>query len=213
MITYLEVPYSEKDKAKLLGAKWDSSLKQWYTENDNKNLSLLLNEWQVNNEQVILKGEDRTYGGNDLFVDLIPTSCWFKNVRSSIHRKDWDRVRKHIYDRVNFICECCNEHNTRLEAHERWDYDNITKTQKLMRLIALCHKCHEVTHMGLAQIRNREVEAIDHLKNVRNFSDNECILHIKEAFDKWSQRNKYKWSLDISLITDNGIKCKEELFY
>ena len=155
MITYLEVPYSEKDKAKLLGAKWDSSLKQWYTENDNKNLSLLLNEWQVNNEQVILKGEDRTYGGNDLFVDLIPTSCWFKNVRSSIHRKDWDRVRKHIYDRVNFICECCNEHNTRLEAHERWDYDNITKTQKLMRLIALCHKCHEVTHMGLAQIRNR----------------------------------------------------------
>lgn len=25
MITYLEVPYSEKDKAKLLGAKWDSN--------------------------------------------------------------------------------------------------------------------------------------------------------------------------------------------
>lgn len=147
---------------------------------------------------------------------MIPTSCWFKNVRSSIHPKDWDRVRKHIYERVNFICECCNRNtlqsndiSTRLEAHERWDYDNITKIQKLKRLIALCHECHEATHIGLAQIRNRGVEATNHLKNVRNFSDDECTLHIKEAFDKWTQRNKYKWTLDISLITDNGIKCKE----
>ena len=200
MITYLSVPYSEKNKAKLLGAKWDSSLKQWYTRNDNENLELLINEWQVNNDKVILKGEDRIYGGNDLFVDVIPTSCWFTNVRSSISRKDWDRVRKHVYERVNFICECCNintkEHVkfTRLEAHERWDYDNITKVQKLMRLIALCHECHEATHMGLAQIRDREVEAKNHLKKVRNFSDDECTLHIKDAFDTWRERNKYEWS-------------------
>jgi|688.fasta_scaffold26518_6 hypothetical protein len=208
MVTYLAVPYSEKDKAKILGAKWDPSLKQWYTENNNKNLSLLLNEYSVNNEPVILVGEDREYGGNNLFVDLIPTSCWFTNVRSSIHQKDWDRVRKHIYQRVNFICECCNINTKELEAHERWNYDNITKVQKLKRLVALCHQCHQATHMGLAQIKNKEIEATNHLKKVRNFSENECNLHISNAFNTWKERNKYDWTLDITLITDNGIKIR-----
>lgn len=30
MATYLNVPYSEKDLAKRLGARWDHSLGQWY---------------------------------------------------------------------------------------------------------------------------------------------------------------------------------------
>lgn len=29
-ITYLEVPYAEKDEAKLLGARWDPQQKKWY---------------------------------------------------------------------------------------------------------------------------------------------------------------------------------------
>ncbi|MGZ8216225.1 DUF5710 domain-containing protein [Methylomagnum sp.] len=28
--TYLSVPYAEKDQAKALGAKWDTSRKKWY---------------------------------------------------------------------------------------------------------------------------------------------------------------------------------------
>lgn len=33
MALYLEVPYEQKDHAKLLGAKWDQSRKQWYATN------------------------------------------------------------------------------------------------------------------------------------------------------------------------------------
>ena len=68
-----------------------------------------------------LKGEDRTFGGNKLFIDLIPRSCWFTNVRKFIHNTDWDRVRNHIYNRTNNTCECCGEKCDRLEAHERWE--------------------------------------------------------------------------------------------
>jgi hypothetical protein len=32
MITILQVPYAEKDKAKMLGAKWNSNRKTWYVE-------------------------------------------------------------------------------------------------------------------------------------------------------------------------------------
>jgi hypothetical protein len=210
MTTYLDVPYSEKDNAKLLGARWDSNTKQWYSENNNTNLELLLSKWKINSTPIILNGEDRSFGSNDLFVDLIPKSCWFINIRSSIQKNDWDRLRKHIYQRANYICECCKintkQHNTWLEAHERWKYDYTTKTQKLMRLIALCHECYQTTHIGLAQINDKYEEATNHLKKVRNFSDAECQLHIHEAFNTWRERNKYRWKLDITLITNNGIK-------
>ncbi len=33
-------------------------------------------------------GEDRTFGGDTLFVDLISTTSWGKNARSLIHDSD-----------------------------------------------------------------------------------------------------------------------------
>lgn len=33
MKTYLKVPFSEKDEARKLGAKWDSARKTWFVEN------------------------------------------------------------------------------------------------------------------------------------------------------------------------------------
>jgi len=43
MITFLKVPYSEKDEAKKLGARWNPEKKSWYVENVN-NL-LLFKRW------------------------------------------------------------------------------------------------------------------------------------------------------------------------
>ena len=43
MITFLKVPYSEKDEAKRLGARWNPEKKSWYVENVN-NL-LLFKKW------------------------------------------------------------------------------------------------------------------------------------------------------------------------
>lgn len=43
MITFLKVPYSEKDDAKKLGARWNPEKKSWYVENVN-NL-LLFKKW------------------------------------------------------------------------------------------------------------------------------------------------------------------------
>jgi hypothetical protein len=38
------------------------------------------------------EGEDRTFGSG-LFVDLVPWSCWFTNVRSCVDPHDCDRTR------------------------------------------------------------------------------------------------------------------------
>lgn len=156
-----------------------------------------------------LVGEDRTAGGNLLFVDLIPNTCWFKNVRTCIKSSDWDILRKYVYSRANYTCECCNLSTKQLDAHERWHYDAETSVQKLVRIIALCKSCHLSTHYGYARVSDRESEAYDHLKRVRNFNDYECNDHIAEAFDVWRERNSQLWFLDLSLITDNGITLKK----
>jgi hypothetical protein len=163
-----------------------------------------------------LAGEDRTFGGNDLFVDLIPRSCWFSNVRTCIRSSDWDKLRHYVYERVNYVCECCLTNtketiiNGNLEAHERWEYDYANKIQRLKRIVALCHQCHQTTHIGLAGIKGKKDEAVAHLKKVRNFTDVDCDVHIKTAFSLWSERNKYNWILDLSLIENNNIKLSNK---
>ena len=210
---YINVMYNEKDLAKNLGAKFDFNNKLWYIPQDINELNekKILKKWELI-KQVALTGEDRNYGGNDLFVDLIPKSCWFKNVRTSVARKDWDILRKHIYSRVNYICECCGidtkNNKIQLEAHERWHYNKTDKIQKLVRLIALCKNCHISTHIGFADICGVYNKAFNHLKKVRNDNSEDCNLHVEKAYKLWDERNQYKWELDISLIIDNGFSIK-----
>ena len=208
---YLAVSFSENEQAKQLGARFDWDTKKWYTWSDNSNLDKLQEQWKINTEPVILTGEDRTYGGNDLFIDLIPQTCWFTNVRYCTDSRDWDRLRNHVYSRVNNTCECCHNKTNDIEAHERWHYDADTKTQKLVRLVALCNMCHTTTHMGLAQIRGKGDEALEHLKQVRNFTQEEVIEHKNQAFQVWRERNEIEWNLDLSLLTDNNIKLSKNV--
>lgn len=239
--TYLTVPFGEKEEAKMLGARWDKAAKSWFAPYGEKELldrwpvnSAAMNGNITNKtfETVStpsksmddkssrdattgilseLVGEDRTFGGNKLFVDLIPSTCWFTNVRSCIDPNDWNRLRKLVYERANNRCECCGSASiintpTQLEAHERWEYDDKWKAQRLKRIIALCRSCHEATHMGLAENRGRGKEAKEHLMRVNQFTKEECDQHVDEAFSVWLSRAGFDWDLDLSLMTRNNIK-------
>lgn len=207
----MAVPFSEKEDAKQLGAKFDGDIKKWYIMSNHSNLDELQEKWKINTEPVILTGEDRSYGGNDLFIDLVPKTCWFINARSCTDSRDWDRLRDHVYSRVNNTCECCHNKTNDIEAHERWHYDDDTKTQTLVRLVALCKMCHTTTHIGLAVINGKGPEAFEHLKKVRNFTHEEAIEHEIQAFKLWLERNESKWKLDLSLLTNNNIKLSKNL--
>ena len=52
----------------------------------------------------LLPGEDRNFGPG-LFVDLVPSSCWFSNVRSCVDQRDWERLRRMITNRADQRCE------------------------------------------------------------------------------------------------------------
>lgn len=42
---YLNVPYKDKDEAKQLGAKWDSSKKKWYIKDSNHHKNMMMGRW------------------------------------------------------------------------------------------------------------------------------------------------------------------------
>jgi len=199
---FLNIPYKDRKIAKEYGGIWDKKLKKWYCNIDNE----LCNIYEKYPDNIEIIGEDRTIGGNELYIDMIPKTSYFKNVRSCFSINDWDIIRNHIYNRTNNKCECCGAKRSKyLEAHERWIYNFETKTQKLIRIIALCKLCHQATHYGHSKMTKNILKINDHLKKIKKINDEELELHIKEAYDIWKERNKINWTIDLSIITNSKL--------
>ncbi|TAM87647.1 DNA primase [bacterium] len=173
---YLEVPFAEKEQAKAIGARWDRAARRRYVPPEVDPMPFA--RW-TREPLVELPGEDRQYGGNGLFVDLVPSSCFFTNVRTSVAAADWDRLRRFVYERAGRVCEICGARwdpataawagdgrTRRLDAHERWSYDAVRLVQRLQRIICLCFECHQVTHYGRTSLYGDADAAFAHLARV-----------------------------------------------
>jgi hypothetical protein len=216
---WLDVPFEEKDEAKALGARWDPVARRWFAPRPGMRE---LDRWYANSTSLdLLPGEDRTLG-SDLFVDLVPLSCWFTNVRSCVRGSDWEWLHRMVLDRALRQCEVCGapawagprrtprlcEHHgvdPGLHLHERWVYDDATRVQILRRLICLCSDCHLVTHFGQATLRGLQDIAFAHLMTVAGLNGRQARRHVDSAFTRWRQRSAITWSLDLSMLTDAGV--------
>ena len=101
-----------------------------------------------------------------LGFELVPDSCWYSNLRSILKPAMWDVVRKTAYAEANGRCMICGRPSKRLEAHERWSYDEKNAVQKLEEVVAICHDCHSVIHIGRTQLSGDEERAIKHFMKV-----------------------------------------------
>jgi len=204
---WLDVPFDDKDYAKECGARWNWAEKRWYAPEPNMPA---LERWRAQPPiPSVLVGEDRNFGSG-LFVDLVPQTAWFTNVRSCVSGLDWDRIRRMVTSRAGNCCEICGgerdaKDKIRMEAHERWEYDDADRVQILRRLICLCTRCHTATHMGLARIQGHEDEAIEHLMRINQWNETQAEAHVRKAFDTWERRSQKEWSLDVSMIEGIGV--------
>lgn len=194
----LEVPYTEKNEAKVLGARWNSDLRTWYVPDGVDRA--LFERWVVPNSLSITAAPvaARATRKHPLFVDLIPRSAWFSNLRSELTAAEWESVKKATYQAAGYCCEACSGQgpNHPVECHERWEFDLAKKVQTLLGTVALCPDCHEATHFGLADVRGRGQAARKHLQAVNCWSDSETTLHIRAAGELWKLRSTVKWTLD-----------------
>ena len=208
---WLDVPYAEKDEAKGYGARWDPRVRRWYAPRTGIRE---LERWKAQPDvPELLPGEDRSFG-NGLFVDLVPKSCWFTNVRSCVSERDWERLRRMITTRAGQRCEVCGRAADRdtgrwLEAHERWAYDSEARVQSLRRLICLCTDCHQTTHFGLASVKGKDKEALMHLQSITGLTEYEATEFVDAAFELWHQRSLTHWELDLDMLTKAGITLKK----
>jgi 5-methylcytosine-specific restriction endonuclease McrA len=140
-----------------------------------------------------------------LTIELVPSTVWYKNLRSELTTAQWDHVRKAAYRAAGYVCEICSEKGPKwpVECHEIWDFNDETHTQTLTGLIALCPSCHEVKHIGLAGKRGRGESARSHLARVNGWTNDQADEYIEEAFLLWSNRSLDEWTLDISWIQEH----------
>lgn len=142
-----------------------------------------------------------------LTIELVPQTCWFSNVRGQVSSGDWDRIRLQVYENADRRCEICGGRGSRhpVECHEVWEYNEAAGVQRLVRMIALCPACHEVKHIGLAEVRGRADFAREHLSKVNGWSPDATDCYVREAFSIWRSRSGRPWSLDISSLVAYGI--------
>jgi len=136
-----------------------------------------------------------------LNFELVPDSCWYSNLRSILSPAQWDVVRREAYARADGRCMICGAKTGRLEAHERWEYDEAARIQKLADVVAVCRSCHEVIHIGRTQLTGREDAACDHFMKVNGCTYADYRRALGEANEAHRRRNLVpEWKLDLSYL-------------
>jgi len=149
-----------------------------------------------------------------LSIELIPKTCHFSNVRTSIKKEEWDKIRFLSYENAKHKCEICGNNGLkqgfkhRIECHEIWHYDDTTKTQKLIGLISLCPICHQVKHIGRALAMGKKSIVYNQLAKVNKWTLEEVEKHIAESFELYKERSQHDWSLDISILSEEPYNLK-----
>lgn len=136
-----------------------------------------------------------------LNFELVPDSCWYSNLRSILSPAQWDVVRREAYARAGGRCMICGAPTRRLEAHERWEYDERNAVQKLVDVVAICKSCHEVIHIGRTQLMGGEERASEHFMKVNGCTYAEYRKALGEANEAHRRRNLVpEWKLDLSYL-------------
>lgn len=201
----LTVPFTQKDIVKNLGAKWNPIEKKWQIKEDEKEK---FSKWIE-----IPENERKATNGQLLTIELVPETCWFSNVRNHVDQDMWKKIKSATFFNAGNKCEICNGTGNKhpVECHEIFVYDDKKNIQKLKKCIALCPKCHEVKHMGLAGINGREKIAINWLSQINGWSKKETRNYVENKFLEYNLRSIKQWKLDLSWLKENfGIEIKEE---
>lgn len=152
-----------------------------------------------------------------LSVELIPTTCHYSNVRTTVTKKEWDKIRFMSYEKAEHKCEICGERGKNqgqkhdVECHEIWDYNDETHVQKLVGLISLCPICHLVKHIGRAIAMRKHEVAYNQLAKVNKWTPKEVEQHILASFEVHKERSKHEWTLDLSILTKEPYNLKIDL--
>jgi len=142
-----------------------------------------------------------------LTIELVPSTSFYKNVRSILPIKEWDKLRKESYIKAKFKCQICGDVGTnqgykhKLECHEIWVYQK-GGIQFLKELVSLCPKCHQVKHIGRTIAIGKGKQAFKHIANVNEWDLTTVEAYVGSCFQEHKERSKIKWELNLRVLTE-----------
>lgn len=136
--------------------------------------------------------------------DLIPRSSWGSSLANLLTKKSWDILRHQVFEENGHRCEICGAGGV-LDCHESWEYHeplikNACGVQRLVKLMSLCKKCHDVHHLGLMTVQNRLESGLHHLKLINRWSEHEVQQYYDFVSARYAKRSQSNWALDLSLV-------------
>lgn len=135
-----------------------------------------------------------------LNIELVPDGCWYSNLRSALPPSLWEIIKKDARIRANGKCSICGKTTSKLEAHERWSYDEEKGVQKLEEVVSVCHDCHSAIHMERTAIKGDIVRAEEHYMKVNGCTYAQMKQDRSEANKTHQRRNKIEWQADTSWL-------------
>ena len=141
-----------------------------------------------------------------LEIELIPKTCHYINVRTTVKSKYWDKIRNIVYKKAKYKCEICGEdgksqgYKHKLECHEVWKFQDKKKVQKLSKLMALCPLCHQAKHIGRTSFIGKAEYAYERLQEINKWDIVQLTEEINKAYKKNKERSLYDWTLDLSIL-------------
>ena len=135
-----------------------------------------------------------------LQIDMVPATSWGKNLRKSIPKSRWNKIKEQAHDRNGRKCHICGS-TEKLHCHEMWDFDDESKTQRLAGLGTVCNMCHHAMHMGrslqLALTDHLDMNAVvDHFLKVNQCTQKTFEQHRREAAALFNERSNHEWRID-----------------
>jgi len=153
-----------------------------------------------------LNGEDvDLYQNYQLAPDVRPISIHGKGITiRNMPYDDFQRLKRFSFGRDGGKCKCCQKTKA-WKVDELIEYDIGRKIAKVRSIISICQLCYYSRHLGFARCEEQRQEAVDNLKKIRDFSDeelNDLLSNHRKGKDPI--RVYDEWTLDTSLLKNNG---------
>ena len=134
-----------------------------------------------------------------LKFELIPDGCFKYNLRNILSKTEWDYIKKVVKASANGTCMICGKKTYRLDAHERWSYNEKDGIIKLEDVLAVCTDCHAVIHINRTFIKGDEERAEKHYRKVNACTYAEYRRDLGLANEEQKRRNNVaEWKMDLS---------------
>lgn len=134
-----------------------------------------------------------------ILIELVPSTCFYSNVRSAVSAQNWDIIRKDAYKRYNLMCSICNVKG-RMEAHEIWHYNDQTHIQKLHDVVSVCNACHMLYHLGYASVKGKLPQSLNRLAKLNNWNMATTKEYVDIIFEIHAQRSQHQWNIDLTWL-------------